>query len=217
MTAAASGTLILCSSYFPCVLQVVGDDLAVVEISKYGQFVCLSEAGCSQISIHSVAFVCRNNSRPVLKIQGSRLEMSDAHFTQCQSDTDGGVVQAYDMAEVWIASGKFSDIISSGFGGAVAADGSSLFISDSWFYNCSALKGGGAIWASAFQNCYGSSESINTELSISRSVFTLCSTGGAGGAVLAVSSPSLVATETLGVSVTSSNFSNCSAVGILPR
>ena len=126
----------------------------------------------------SAAFTCSNNVKSAFKIQGSRLTMSKVSFAGCRSETDGGVIQAYDLAEVVIEACNFTNVHSGGFGGAVAAHGSSLSISDSRLHNCSSSAGGGGVWVSAFQDCYGSNRTNNTYLHLSSSSFFLCSTGG---------------------------------------
>ena len=176
-TAFALSPLYLCTAYFPCELQVRGDARGSVELSGDAQLAC--KAGCAGISIHAVAFACRNNSASVFQVQGSRLSISQASFAGCRSDTDGGVVQAYGLAEVVIESCNFTGVHSGGFGGALAAYSSSLSVFDSQLHNCSSREGGGAIWAAAFQDCYGSNITNNTYLSISASVFSQCSTGSA--------------------------------------
>jgi hypothetical protein len=175
-TAFASSPLSLCTKYLPCALQVRGD--GAVELSGDAQFVCLSSAGCSSISIYAVDFTCRDNSKSAFQMQGSVLTMFKASFVGCRSGTDGGVVQAYNLAEVMINACNFTNVHSGGFGGAVAAYGSSLSVIDSRLHNCSSRSGGGAVWVSAFPNCFRTSQANNnTYLHIITSVFVRCSTG----------------------------------------
>ena len=208
ISASLSSEITLCAEYFPCSLLLRG---GAMDVSENGQLACLSSAGCEQISVQSVAFSCRHNSRSALKMQGSALTVTNTSFIGCKADSDGGVIQAYDMAVIDIDTCRFADIYSSGFGGAVAAYGSNLSISNSWLNNCSSRSGGGAVWASAFQDCYGSIQTHNTQLKISWSVFSQCRTVGAGGAVLADSS-SVLSGEVLDVSVSHSSFSWCTSV-----
>jgi hypothetical protein len=197
----------LCTSNLPCVLQLKG----AMNFSGSGQFFCSSNSGCSRIFVISVASFCKNNLKTVLKMQGSTLVMSNSSFAGCWSDTDGGVVQAYDLAEVVIDSCNFTGTFSSGFGGAVAAYGSNLSISRSSFQSCIASKGGGAVWSTGFQDCYGSNRTQNTHLLITYSVFRLCCTDGAGGAVLADAPASLRGGGKLSVSIKSSRFLQCTS------
>ena len=210
-TASLSNEVNLCHGYLPCALWLTGENNVAVDVSENGQFLCLASAGCLQVSIRSMAFNCRNNTKSLLKMQGSVLIMSNGSFNGCQADSDGGVVQAYDMAKVDIEACRFKDVYSSGFGGAVAAHGSSLTISDSLLYNCSARSGGGAVWISAFQDCYGGNQTLDTQLRISSSIFSRCNSAGFGGAVLADSSESLQG-EVLSVAVLHSSFSHCFSV-----
>jgi hypothetical protein len=189
-TAFASIPLSLCTKYLPCALQVRGD--GAVELSGDAQFVCLSSAGCSSISIYAVDFTCRNNSKSVFQMQGSVLTMFKASFVGCRSGTDGGVVQAYNLAEVVIQACNFTNVHSDGFGAAVAAYGSSLSVIDSRLHNCSSRSGGGAVWVSAFPDCFRMSQGKNTYLHIIRSVFVRCSTGTARCAACCVQDFALI-------------------------
>ena len=203
--------LIMCTQFFPCSLQVRGAGRGAMTVSGNGQILCLLSSGCMQIVIQSVAVACSNNSLSAVKIQGSVLVMSNTLLKDCHSDSDGGVIQAYDVAQVVIEGCRFINTQSDGFGGAIAAYGSNLSISDTWFHNCSARSGGGAIWISAFQFCYGSNQTQNTHLLISSSIFTDCYTFGAGGAVLA-DSAAMLGREVLEVAISYSNFSVCSSI-----
>ena len=211
VTAFALDGLNLCTQYYPCTFLLRGGPYATVTVSGNGQFVCLSSAGCPQMTITSVTFICSNNTKSAMKMQGSVLMIANSSFEGCRSDTDGGVIQAYDSAQVLVEACQFVDIFSSGFGGAIAAYGSNLSILYSLIQNCSALRGGGAVWSAAFQDCYGSNKTQSTQLHISSSVFSQCSTAGAGGAVLADSSTGIEGEESLFVTIFSSHFYLCSS------
>jgi len=210
VTIQLSSNVYLCVDYLPCTLRLKGEADGAVEVAGNGQLVCLSSADCSTITIQSVVFTCSNNTKSVFKMQGSTLTLSSSSFTGCQADSDGGLIQAYDTAEVDIIACHFADIRSDGFGGVVAAYGSNLSILDSWLHNCTSRSGGGAIWASAFKDCYGSNRTQNTQLRISSSLLSSCSTSGAGGAVLAESGVSL-GREVLDVAVSFVRFSQCTS------
>jgi len=179
VTVRASNALNLCTANFPCALKLWGGVYSEMELFGDVQLACLSSAGCSSIYIHSVVFKCISTNRSALKIEGSLLGMFNASFVGCSANTDGGVIQAYALAEVVIESCNFTNVFSGGFGGAVASYGSSLYISNSVLHNCTSLRGGGAVWSSAFQGCYGSDVTNNTYLHIWSSVFSQCSTGSA--------------------------------------
>lgn len=185
LTVIVSSPLVLCVENLPCSIQLNGVGPSNMQIVGDGQIVCLASAGCSSIYVRSVAFRCRNNYKSTFKIQGSVLILSGSSFTDCNSDSDGGAIQAYDAALVTIETCNFTNIHSRGFGGAVAAHGSSLSITKSRLLNCTSKNGGGAVWSSAFQDCYGSDRLKNTQLDISLSVFVQCRTGR-------VSAPNLV-------------------------
>lgn len=167
----------LCSGYFPCAMQVTGG--GVVELSEAAQIICFSSAGCSSISIHAVAIMCKNNTKSSFLVQGSFLSMSRVSFVGCRSDADGGVVYAYDLAKISIRACNFTDVHSDGFGGAVAAVGSGLTMSDSLLHNCSSRSGGGAVWASTNQDCFSENRTTVAYLDISTSLFSMCKAGGA--------------------------------------
>ena len=177
VTVFASTPVNLCTDRWPCALQLSGNVHGKVEQSGDAQLACLSSFGCSSILIRAVEFICKNNSKPAFKIEGTELNLQNASFDGCRADTDGGVVQAYDLSRVLIDNCKFTNVLSSNFGGAVAAYGSSLSISNSLFHKCSSRSGGGAVWLSVFQNCYGSDQIGKTFLNISSTVFSQCSTG----------------------------------------
>ena len=210
-TPLASNQLTLFTKYLPCALQIRGEARSSVDVSKDGQFVCHSNAGCSHLLVHSIAFVCKSNAKSVFQAQRSTLIISKTSFTGCRSETDGGVVHAYDAADVAIQACNFSDIHSNGFGGALAVYGSNLSISYSWLYTCSSGNRGGAIWVSAFPDCFDSNLTQSTTLRISESQFSNCSTGGAGGQVLADSPTSAKEGETLIVLAKSTRFMSCTS------
>lgn len=205
----------LCTSFFPCSVFIRGSlPQGNVEVSGSGSISCFSGNGCETIRIEGVSFVCNENrkdSTPMFKIQGSTLDIFASSFIGCRSDTDGGLIQAYDLADVSIQSCHFHGILSRGFGGAVAAFGSNLKIVDSIFTNCLSNSGGGAVWASAYEGCYGSMTPYNTVLDINSTVFKECSTQGSGGAILANSAIGAPGSEILDVVIKDTTFVNCSA------
>ena len=177
-TAFAYSTTSLCTGHIPCTLQVRGGSNGTLELSVNAQVQCLSSAGCSSISIRGVGLICKNNTKSAFRMEGSTLSALDVSFDRCSSDTDGGVIQAYYLAEVTIDRCNFTNVHSDGFGGAVAVYGANLSISDSRLHNCTSFSGGGAVWASAFPDCFASAQAKSTHLYISASVFSLCNTGG---------------------------------------
>jgi predicted outer membrane repeat protein len=187
-TSYLTGTIRLCRSIFPCKLDVVGTGPGVIERTD-GSISCLLSAGCLGVTLESLNVVCGGNVHPqsLFIIQGSAFTCVNVSFYGCSSATDGGIVKSYDSATLVINSSRFDGARSLGFGGALVVLGSSAFISNTRFRNCSASLGGGAIWAvwaSVFQ-CYGSDKSDITILHIDRSSsFTSCASGGQGGSIL---------------------------------
>jgi hypothetical protein len=209
--ALASNPLSLCFENMPCALQIRGEKSAVVEISGQGQVACSISSGCSSISIYSVAFICSRNERSAFRMQGSSLNLRRVSFAGCSSNTDGGVVWAYDKANIFIDGCSFADLRSWGFGGAVAAHGSNLSVVDSHLRNCSSHLGGGAVWASAFPDCFNANETANSFLFISSSSFSLCTSGGAGGAIFLNVPTSVKAGVIFSVHIAFTRFESCSS------
>ena len=213
ITASVTVGVDLCTDFFPCSVYLKGVPRGFIEFTGSGYISCLASDSCLEVTILDVSILCQNryDSISVLKIQGSALNVSNTSFSNCQSSTDGGVIQSYDLSIISIYSCRFHDIHSDGFGGAISSFGGSLSVSDSVFSNCSSRKGGGSIWSSAFQGCYGSIQPFSTTLGIQSSVFYDSATDGAGGALLAESPTTPVGGEALEVTILSSTFSNCRA------
>jgi hypothetical protein len=178
----------LCSGIFPCSISIRGEQSSLFLQSELGFISCSSSAGCSGVYIYSINAVCKSDLKKnsIFKIQGSNIKIVNSHFSQCSFEQDGGIVQSSGNSSVMIESCTFHNISSLGFGGSVSAFGGSLTVIKSRFTNSFALKGGGAIWASAYQNCYGDTISLNTTIYIESSSFKGCSSGSAGGAILAL-------------------------------
>jgi hypothetical protein len=175
-TVFVSSPINLCTKSLPCALHLIGGASGVLELSEDAQFLCFKSTGCMSIFLASVDVKCRKG-KSVFVMQGSHLNILNSNFYGCHSDTDGGVILSYDLAVVDIEGCNFTNVYSSGFGGAVAAYGSSVSVHNSWFHNCSSKLGGGAVWSSLFQDCYGSKRVNNTYLQISSSVFSYCTSG----------------------------------------
>ena len=188
-TSVFSGTIQLCLSIFPCSLNVVGSGRGTIERTD-GSISCLSSAGCEGVTFQSLNIECSGYnmpSQPLLIVQGSAFSSLNVSYRGCRSGTDGGVIKSYDAATLMINASRFENVRSLGFGGALVVLGSTAYISDTHFLNCSAALGGGAIWAvwaPVFQ-CYGTDNSDNTILHIDHSSsFTSCHTSGQGGSIL---------------------------------
>ena len=152
-----------------------------------GSISCLASAGCNGIILRDLTIICMDNSstRSMFTVQGSTFTSKNVSFNRCDSRTDGGIVKSYDGATIFITSSRFENIYSFGFGGAVAVLGSQAFISNTQFFNCSSLRGGGAIWMSIFE-CYGSEKIEDTVVFIDNtSSFVSCHSPGPGGSILA--------------------------------
>ncbi len=188
------GQISLCSSIYPCALEILGAGYGAIERITDGSILCLASAGCIGIVLDGLSIVCNDDSRwrSLFVLQGATFKSSYVSFRGCRSDTDGGIVKAYDAAALHIDHCSFENVESLGYGGALAVLGSHAFISNTTFFNCSAAHGGGAIWAmwsSVFQ-CYGSETSGDTMLYVENSsTFVSCSSSGPGGSILATSDP----------------------------
>ena len=203
----------LCAGALPCSVKLYGNPRGRIKRVGAGSIVCLATVGCTEVSMIGIDFDCNQQaSASVFKVQGSNLSISDSTFSGCRSESDGAVIQSYAKANVSIKFCNFTDTQSSGYGGAVVAFGSHVRIIQSIFINCSSQNGGGAIWASAFQSAYGSSQSENTSLALYNSDFQQCSSQGSGGAIL-VSSTVLNNDETVHVLIKRTTFQLCSSIG----
>jgi serine/threonine protein kinase len=107
-------------------------------------------------------------------------------ITGCASQGDGGGIMVYEGAKVNMSGSKLAGLVSGGYGGAVTVVGGRLRISMSSFSSCSALSGGGAIFASQSQ-CYGAAALEATELVLEASQVVQCTSDGSGGALLITS------------------------------
>ena len=205
--------LLLCTSIFPCALSFSGNPVGKIEQSGSAYISCLSMLGCSGIQLDAIDLVCMetDNSNAVFEIDGSILNIVDSSMSGCASNKDGGAIQSYNGALVTLYNSSFLDLYSAGFGGAIAAFGSDLSIVDTSFKNCTSKRGGGAIWSSAFQKCYGSILPSTTNLKIHNSIFKNCRSQNTGGAILADSNASADENETLNIEIFHTKFSKCTA------
>ncbi len=203
----------LCVKFFPCSMRIKGDPVGMIQRQRTGYFSCHSSDGCKMLRLENINLVCQNEvlSKSTFEVQGSYLTLVNSSFSGCKSNENGGVIQSYDRSDVVIDKSNFSDSQSSGFGGAVAAYGGSVHVFGSFFSDVHATRGGGAIWASAYQSCFGLSQFYDTILEIKASIFANCTTEGDGGAVLLTadaSEPGSV-NERLDVVIHSSTFAAC--------
>ncbi len=210
-SAVLSSHIELCKKLFPCALKLKGTEFGQVTRVGNGSVSCLGSDGCSGLLLESVGFVCNDTESlfPAFQIQGSSFNISNSTFTGCISVTDGAVVRSYDNAVIYISSSDFRNTFSFGFGGAISLFGSSVYITATTFFNSTSVKGGGAIWASSFQGCYGSSEKRNTVLDVADSSFDECSSQGDGGAVLVFSYAENTIDQYVEVEILKSSFSRC--------
>ena len=212
--ATLSFELNLCTGVFPCSVRIRGRPRGNVIMTGKGSIICLADSFCSGISILSVALICIDQLglKSSFKVQGSVLDVSNSSFTGCHSNVDGGVIQSYNKANVSISFCEFKNIHSKGYGGAVSAFGSNVAVLDSSFLNCSSQLGGGAIWSSGFEGCYGSTQASDSFLYVEFSRFLECKTIGSGGAILSTSTAVPPSSDSLDVRIHSTTFENCSAV-----
>ena len=217
ISASLSFELELCIRLFPCSLFITGRPSGTIQLEGIGYISCLISDGCEVLRLENIFFSCKNTQieNPPFKIQGSSFTSLNSTFAGCISSQDGGLIRSFNQSTVTISMSTFSNIRSYGFGGVIAAYGGSVYVSDSRFVGAFASQGGGAIWSSAYQSCYGFSSFFDTVLEIEGSVFTNCATNGNGGAILVVSdvSESDSNRESLGVEIKSSTFFSCQSSG----
>ena len=200
----------LCTGFLPCALRIVSYGKGKMLLSGEGSLSCFGTLGCSSISIESMALGCGGTEiqNPALQIQGSVLTVFNVTFSNCSSNAYGTFIQAYQAAVVTISECRFLSAVSSGYAGVVSALGSKLSIQNSFFSECFAGVGGGAVWASTFQ-LFGSKEQFNASLFVDSTVFDTCTTDGSGGAIL-VTDSTLVRDEIYAF-VRSTTFAGCNS------
>ena len=197
-------------------MQIIGNPVGVIQRQEGGYISCLASFGCESLKLEGINFSCDSTQFQTssFRIQGTYLTISNSSFTGCKSTEDGGVIRSFDRSTVSITSSIFSNLHSVGFGGAIAAYGGSVFVVNSSFVFVSATRGGGALWSSAYQSCYGTSQIYNTVLEIKGSTFSNCTSKGNGGTILANSdhqsdaSNSSMDNQTLSVEIHTSIFTS---------
>jgi predicted outer membrane repeat protein len=184
--AALSFGLRLCFGLFPCSMWIKGKPAGVIQRQEKGYISCLFSDGCDTIRLEGIRFICNStrHQNSSFKIQGATLSIFKSNFVGCFSSDDGGVIQSFDRSTVNVRMSSFSDSHSDRFGGAISAYGGSVHIFDSIFSNIFAARGGGAVWSSAYQSCYGVLQYHDTVLQVADTTFTNCTTNGDGGAIL---------------------------------
>ena len=140
------------------------------------------------------------------------LTVKNSSFSSCFSIDDGSIIKSYDAAVVYVTNSTFLNLRSDGFGGAISAVGSRVYLSTTNFINCTSASGGGAVWVSTYV-CYGTSLSDNTTIVIDSCVFHRCSSRNEGGALSATSESTDVSSsgQSIRITVVSTVFSHCSA------
>jgi serine/threonine protein kinase len=215
--AALSFKLRLCFGLFPCAMHIKGKSVGVIQRQGTGYISCLFSDGCETVRLEGIKFFCDSaqHQNSSIKIQGSSLSIVNSSFAGCVSNEDGGVIQSYDRSTVRVSMSTFINSSSGGFGGAIAAYGGSVHISDSTFSDTFASRGGGAIWSLSYRSCYGLTQYHDTMLEVEGSNFTNCITKGDGGAILVSSdlSESGLGAESLFVLIKSSSFAHCLSSG----
>ena len=209
-TASISIGIDLCSGIFPCALNVRGLGPASTLSIVGGSVSCLVTNGCSTVRLGSLSITCSSAvaAESVFRMQGSSLVIQNSTVSGCSSVADGGFAFAYGMASVQISSCIFEDMHTTASGGVVKAAGSLVMIQESNFINCSAVGGGGVLWAAAYI-CTGSSDALQTEVHIDRSNFIFCSSSDSGGSILITSEASI--SNDVVLHLQSTTFQHCSA------
>ena len=203
--------ILLCHGVFPCMMDIRGSRGAILRRLGSGSIVCLASSGCTGIILESLYFQCVDTepSMSAFKIQGATITVTNSSFNRCWSHENGGIIQSFNLAHVNVLNSSFSDLHTTGFGGAISAFGSIVHTINSQFRNCSSEGGGGAIWATSYQ-CYGSEVLVGTSVYVDSSEFLGCFTSGSGGAVMA-SSDSPTLNESIFIEVFDSKFSGCTS------
>ena len=199
----------LCVGFFPCFINIDGKGNTLLS-GRQGSMSCGTRGGCSGILLQSLRLECNSSSGSFLKIMifQSVLTIRNSSILNCVSGLDRGVIQSYNQGSVLIENSRFVNLHTSGSGAAISAFGSQVSIISSVFVNCSAEKGGGAIWVSTYRDSH--EQMIDTTLKINSSTFENCTSAESGGAVFAESKSTFSAT--LNVQIMSSTFTACAAL-----
>ena len=125
----------LCVGLFPCSLLIKGIPSGAIEQRGSGYISCHLSDGCEMLRLENIIFSCNDsqNENSPFHIQGSFFTILNSSFTGCVSSEDGGVIHSYDQSTVIVSMSHFSNVHSHGFGGAIAAYGGSVHVSDSTF------------------------------------------------------------------------------------
>ena len=179
----------LCLGPYPCSLAVDGRGIGELRRVGDGSLACLEFYGCTMVVLDGVQMLCDGvlSINSVLEINGAWLDVGGTSFHNCSSWTDGGIIRSYGAGSViTVTSSTFLRAKSMGQGGGISVVGGSLHIFDSVFSNCSAVNGGGGISGSLFQ-CYGSAQTVSTEIKVAGCRFVGCSSESNGGGIAASS------------------------------
>ena len=180
-----TGVISLCKPMgdpvFPCALRVTGKATLWRSMFK-----CDRNQGCDNITLDSVHLSCDPSTKPEPTFEisnGAVLFITRSNLSNCSSKANGGLAQAYNLAEIVIDESSISGSRSMGSGGGIALYGSTLKVAKTTFTACSSNLGGGGIWSDIFVAL--PMAAIDSSLWIDSSLFLLCSTLGDGGAVWA--------------------------------
>ena len=191
-------------------IAVFGSKISI----KYSTFVnCSAQTGGA---IWATSLQALNGS--ILVFQ-TRLSIESTVFWNCSAglsnDANPENISVLNPSAELFESCQFNNIANhgEGFGGAIAAFGSSVsvLISSTTFFMSASRDGGGSIWISAFEGCSRFLQPVDTTLMIRNSEFDQSWTEAFGGAILAVSGGYSWSGEVLGLIIQSSRFRKCRA------
>ena len=158
----------LCSQpWMPCYLSIKGSAAAAppaslrraaagqtptrsIEMLGNARIECDASRGCSGIELEGVDLVCkglRDAPEAPLRVLGlgAHLNLVDASVSACHTSDDGGSIQVYGGSSAYLLRVRIVGSTSSGSGGGMVLQGSSMIVYESSFEGCKASQGGGAI------------------------------------------------------------------------
>ena len=219
-SALLAAPIVLCTSIFPCKLEIHGESnetsTGLLYRKSTGTISCLDQNLCLGMTVRNMNVTCLgpdSSDSSIFNIQGANLILQLNTFYSCNSSSDGSIVKSYEGATVQISRTTFKNLHTTGLGAAISAVGSTLNISFSKFYKCSANAGGGAIWVSSFQY-FGSNYTGTTNIYLEWVSFDYCSSQQDGGSILvSFNTSSTNFNGPVGIFILSSSFAESEALG----
>lgn len=167
----------LCTLVYPCAVQLVGDAGSRLVMAPTSGLRCDADQGCSHVRVSATDMECEGTrANAPLQVRGAAgLSIADSVVWGCASDTNGSAIRAIATASVELSNATFVACRSESSGGAVSCAGSSLRVLATSFLNCSARLHGGALHLTSLE--WYPAPSIQASLTLASSAFRGCVAG----------------------------------------